>query len=510
MESGTPVYVAKITFDSIDITVSRITTYGFSVLYKEGSTNNWKHRNTLYTWYFDGAFPVLTPTFNSTTVVYTDTTDNGIVDLQLISSPDAGVQVILPTYESTQETISSGIYISNGGTWRFLSFSDQGIDPITATNKVTVIALDQTNEGIYIFRNDTTNNEIALYKGIVLAQQVTLVKNGQEGLIYYPYVPKLEISVPLIPSLDANKDLGAIGLQFRDIYFSGSLYNNGAPFSPTGLTYRATGPTGPTGGPTGPTGPTLQVAAHLVPNVDLAYDLGATGLRFRDIHVGGSTIYLGDSVSITATTEGSLNVTNTQGSVSLLTPTGFNGGILSGAGITSTGPSGSTGEYYGDERFYPPFAFPPIVVASINDVSYISSKLYIPENTVTATGCRIYSDAIGTSYNWIATARTNYPFSFYSVTPITEVSVTSTSLILSINTSLLVRGGVLPYTTVEMRAFETPTFTAIPITINTGVQTITIGSLTADSSYDIYISVTDSSDTPTTIETTIQTFSTAS
>jgi hypothetical protein len=73
-----------------------------------------------------------------------------------------------------------------------------------------------------------------------------------------------------------------------------------------------------------------------------------------------------------------------------------------------------------------------------------------------------------------------------------------------------VRGGVLPYTTVEMRAFETPTFTAIPITINTGVQTITIGSLTADSSYDIYISVTDSSDTPTTIETTIQTFSTAS
>ena len=274
-----------------------------------------------------------------------------------------------------------------------------------------------------------------------------------------------------------------------------------------GLYYRASGPTGPTGGQTGPTGPWLQVSANIVPVADNVFDLGATGLRFRDIHVGGSTIYLGDSVSIKATNEGALSVTNNAGTVNLVTPTGLNGGTLSGTGTASN----NSGVYYGEHVFSSPFAYPPIVIASINALSFINSKLYIPKETVTETECRIYSDVNGTSYNWIATARTEYPFEFYNVTtPITEVDANPTSLVLSVNTSLLLRGGLPPYTDVEIQATGggNPGFTAVPITINTGVQQITINELTVNQSYSINITATDSSASPVTITSDPQDFST--
>ena len=102
--------------------------------------------------------------------------------------------------------------------------------------------------------------------------------------------PTLQVGAYLVPTTTAIYDLGATGIQFKDVHFSGTLYNSGRAIQegPTGLVYRATGPTGPTGGPTGPRAPTLQMAANLVPTTTAIYDLGATGIQFKDIHFSGS------------------------------------------------------------------------------------------------------------------------------------------------------------------------------------------------------------------------------
>ena len=158
------------------------------------------------------------------------------------------------------------------------------------------------------------------------------IQEGPTGLVYRatgptgplgqatgPTGPTLQMAANLMPIITDIYDLGATGIQFKDVHFSGSLYNNGSAFQGgiSGLTYRATGPTGPTGQATGPTGPTIQLGAHLVPTVDNVYDLGATGLRFRDLHVGGSTIYLGDSVSLSSSGD-ALNITNSLGTIPLI------------------------------------------------------------------------------------------------------------------------------------------------------------------------------------------------
>ena len=350
---------------------------------------------------------------------------------------------------------------------------------------------------------------------------------GQTG----PTGPWLQVSANILPLADNVFDLGATGIQFKDVHFSGNLYQNGTVFSGGGgggvvgtngqftynnagtsagsdkFVYRATGPTGPTGQATGPTGPTIQLGAHLVPTQDLTYDLGATGLRFRDIHVGGSTIYLGDSVSIKATAGGTLTATNAAGTVNLITSDGINGGTLSGSGTTTT-VDGSN--YYGSHSFSPPFTSIPIVIASIASVSNISSKLAVDTTNLTATGCRIYSDTNGASYNWVATARTEFTFSFYnSVTPVTLVTANSTSLALSVNTSQLLRGGTVPYNNLRLNSTNS-SFSPVTININTGIQTITISSLTANTQYTVNITVTDSSSpTPVSLTSSNQSFTTA-
>jgi hypothetical protein len=119
--------------------------------------------------------------------------------------------------------------------------------------------------------------------------------------------------------------------------------------------------------------------------------------------VGGSTIYLGDSVSLKATAGGALTATNAAGTVNLITSGGINGGTQSGSGTTTTADGAN---YYGIHSFSPPFTNTPIVVASITSVVNINSKLADDTDNISASGCRIYSNTNGTSYNWIATART--------------------------------------------------------------------------------------------------------
>ena len=129
------------------------------------------------------------------------------------------------------------------------------------------------------------------------------IQEGPTGLVYRatgptgplgqatgPTGPTLQMTANLVPTTTATYDLGATGIQFKDVHFSGSLYNSGRAIQegPTGLVYRATGPTGPLGQATGPTGPTLQMTANLVPTTTAIYDLGATGIQFKDVHFSGS------------------------------------------------------------------------------------------------------------------------------------------------------------------------------------------------------------------------------
>jgi hypothetical protein len=202
-----------------------------------------------------------------------------------------------------------------------------------------------------------------------------------------------------------------------------------------------------------------------------------------------------------------LTATNAAGTVNLITAGGINGGTLSGSGTTTTADGQN---YYGSHSFSPPFTSIPIVVASIASVSNISSKLAVDTANLSATGCRIYSDTNGASYNWVATARTEFTFSFYnSVTPVTLVTANSTSLLLSVNTSLLIRGGTVPYNNLRLNSTNS-SFSPVAININTGIQTITISSLTANTQYTVNITVTDSS-TPTAVSLTSsnQSFTTA-
>jgi hypothetical protein len=149
---------------------------------------------------------------------------------------------------------------------------------------------------------------------------MTMTTTGpiNEGAPTGPVGPNIALTAHIYPTVDATYNLGATGFQFNDVHFSGSLYNNGTPFQGgvSGLTYRATGPTGPTGGATGPNAPTLQTAAHILPTTDLTFDLGATGIRFRDLYVGGTSIYMGDSVVLKASTT-DFNVTTPAGITSL-------------------------------------------------------------------------------------------------------------------------------------------------------------------------------------------------
>lgn len=171
---------------------------------------------------------------------------------------------------------------------------------------------------------------------------------GPTGGATGPIGKNIALTAHMYPTDNAFYNLGATGYQFKDIFFSGELYKNGLPFSDGGgvagtdgqftynnagssagsdaLVYRATGPTGPTGNATGPApDPTIQIGSHIVPTQDLAYDLGATGLRFRDIYVGGSSIHLGDSVTLSAS-GANLSVNSAT--------------VVTGATVPNTGPGG--------------------------------------------------------------------------------------------------------------------------------------------------------------------------
>jgi len=268
---------------------------------------------------------------------------------------------------------------------------------------------------------------------------------GPTGGATGPRAPTLQLNAFLVPTSNATYDLGATGIQFKDVHFSGSLYNNGVPFSGggslTGLTYRATGPTGPTGRPTGPyPDPTIQIGTHLVPTQDLAYDLGATGLRFRDIYVGGSSIHIGDSVVLSAS-NGSLNATNNSGTVTLLT-SGGGGGMLAGFGTTAT-QDGANQIFYNSNTFSTAFSAevtPVVLISPLNlyQGSGIFTTTSFTASNVSITGFKVFSTTSNARYSWMALPQTDIsptPPEFAGDFAITSSAAAQTSLTVSFNRS---------------------------------------------------------------------------
>jgi hypothetical protein len=82
-------------------------------------------------------------------------------------------------------------------------------------------------------------------------------------------------------------------------------------------------------GPTGPVGSQIIIGTHILPNQDSLYDLGATGMRFRDLYLSGNSLHLGNTV-LSTDPSGNLQVT---------APGATGPSNIGGASFTGLGPN---------------------------------------------------------------------------------------------------------------------------------------------------------------------------
>jgi hypothetical protein len=347
--------------------------------------------------------------------------DSTILPTKIVASSDGVYQLVQC---SNTEGASTNTYLSSNSGYIYNSISQNSTSPFDTLATIAMSADASRTYCLSLADSYTqalrTSLSVSSYVQSGPTTALTYRATGptdENGAATGPRAPTTQISSHFLPLSNASYDIGATGIQFRDVHFSGSLYNNGVPFSggggggTTGLTYRATGPTGPTGGPTGPyPNPTIQIGTHLVPTTDLAYDLGATGLRFRDLYVGGSSIHIGNDVVLSAS-NGSLNATNALGSVSLLSSNGYNGGMLAGFGVTAT-QDGYFSTYYNSNTFSVPFpaeVTPIVLISPLNlyQGSGIFTTTSFTASNVTQTGFKVYTTASNVRYSWMALPETD-------------------------------------------------------------------------------------------------------
>ena len=154
----------------------------------------------------------------------------------------------------TGSTGSTGPIGSTGATGAGLQISWQGVYAGGTTYSV--------NNGVYYLGNGY------VYTSLTPSSGLTPGVSNSWALLSGPTGPS------------GGDPVGAVG-QFT--------LNGGA--GPTGSSVLTYSPTGQTG--TSATGPTISIGAHIVPSANITYDLGATGRAFRDLHLSGSSIYIG-------------------------------------------------------------------------------------------------------------------------------------------------------------------------------------------------------------------------
>jgi hypothetical protein len=94
-----------------------------------------------------------------------------------------------------------------------------------------------------------------------------------------PVGPTIVTNAPIIPLSNAAYDLGATGIQFKDVFFSGNLYQNGTVFSGGGG--------GGGGGITVPTESFMVAAGYTGANLAYSYD-GNTWTSVTGVSFAGS------------------------------------------------------------------------------------------------------------------------------------------------------------------------------------------------------------------------------
>ena len=142
----------------------------------------------------------------------------------------------------------------------------------------------------------------------------------------------------------------------------------------------------------------VSTSGHIVPSTTELYDLGSTDLRWRDLYLSGSTIYLGSSTlsSLGGKTSGSftgsfsgdgsnlVNVPGNSGTVTSITAgSGLNGGTITTSGTVSV-DSGSMLPYYSSSTFNTVSGDATITSAGV--ISVVSSSYALTASHVLSAG----------------------------------------------------------------------------------------------------------------------------
>jgi hypothetical protein len=122
-----------------------------------------------------------------------------------------------------------------------------------------------------------------------------------------------------------------------------------------------------------PTNPPIggTVTGHLVPETDVTYDLGATGYRFRDLYISGTTIYMGNS-RMSTDDQGNFIFSGPTGGTTIIGPSGQGsiGGTVTSPLIFDGGSQiRSSANSSGDGNGYSTMILKPD--ASLNSDQYI-------------------------------------------------------------------------------------------------------------------------------------------
>jgi hypothetical protein len=119
---------------------------------------------------------------------------------------------------------------------------------------------------------------------------------------------------------------------------------------------------------------------------------------------------MGDQVVLSAS-NGTLNATNSAGTVTLLTQGGYNGGILAGFGTTT---SASNTSYFNSNAFSTPFPVGVTPVVMLSPLNLYSGSTFLDltslsASNVTVEGFQVYSNLQNLQYSWMAMARNDFP-----------------------------------------------------------------------------------------------------
>jgi len=294
-------YIGVATIDGHDISslvASNLTSTGFTIMAQLKSTGN-----PIFIFQFSWPTATSTPAFISGSGIRIDSNISGNVNPRQIVSSSDGTYQLAVCNDLLDGTTNTYLSSNSGASWTLIPQSAS-----SPFNSITFIIMSADARKIYCICGES-GSFTQLLRSCIAAP--SFIKSS---------------AIPYAPALAGTWSNATQPTTLTDAIDTVS-YNTLNAF-----TYRATGPTGPTGGPTGPYGqPTTQVSTHLVPKNDMTYDLGATGLRFRDLYMGGSTIYLGDSVTLS----GSAGTLSVNSAPLVSSSTALNTGA-GGVGVTFT------------------------------------------------------------------------------------------------------------------------------------------------------------------------------